>query len=74
VDLHFVTALCEISAASEVLALGLIRTPETEHADSVQCSYSPNLPIDTTPKAFVHRQIVSGHLRTAISPYVAKFR
>jgi hypothetical protein len=73
-DLHFVSALCEISASGEVLASGLITTPETEHSDSVQCSYGPNALIGTTPKAFVHRQIVSGHLRTAISPDMAKSR
>jgi hypothetical protein len=66
VDLHFVRALCEISAAGEVLAPGLITTPETEHSDSVQCSYSPNAPIGAIPKAVVRRQIVSGRLRTAI--------
>jgi hypothetical protein len=74
VDLHLVTALCEISATGKVLAPGFITTPETEHSDSVQCSYSLNARIDTTPKAFVHRQIFFGHLRTAISPHVAKVR
>ena len=74
VDLHFVRALCEISAAGEVLAPGLMATPETEHSDCVQCSYSPNARIGPTPKAFMHRQIVTGHRLTAILPYMAKFR
>jgi hypothetical protein len=53
VDLHFVTALCEISAAPEMLAPELITKLETRHLDSVQCGYIPNTPIYTTPKVFM---------------------
>jgi hypothetical protein len=73
-DLHFVIALCAISAAGEMLVPELITKLETEHPDSVQCGDIPNAPISATPKAFMTPRIVSDYLRIAIPPCVAKFR
>jgi transposase len=73
-DSHFVTALCAISAAGDMLPPALITKRETEHPDSDQCNYIPNARRYSTPKAFVTRKIFSDYLLTVISPYVTKMR
>jgi hypothetical protein len=73
-DSHFVTALCAISAAGDVLPPALITKRGTEHPDAGECSYIPNTRRHTSPKAFVTREIYADYLRTVISPYIAKWR
>jgi hypothetical protein len=49
-DLQFVTALCAISAAGEMLAPELITKLETKHPDFVQYRYISNAPIQEFQK------------------------
>jgi hypothetical protein len=73
-DSLFVTALCAVFAAGDVLTPALITKRENEHPDSDQWSYIPNARRYTTPKAFMTRQVFSDYLRTVVSPDVAKLR
>jgi hypothetical protein len=71
---HFITVLCTISAAGDVLPPGLISKRESDHPDSSHCSFSSNVSRNTSPKAFVTRDIFTNYLGQIVAPYIARVR
>jgi hypothetical protein len=73
-DSHFVTALCVIALAGDVLAPGLIAKRGTDHPDGTECSYFAEARRHTSPKAFVTRAIFGADLRDVILSYIVSWR
>jgi transposase len=73
-DSHFITPLCAISAAGDVLAPGLISKRETDHPDASRCSFFLNVRRYTSPKAFVTRDIFTDYLAQIVLPHIDRVR
>jgi hypothetical protein len=58
IDSHFVTTLCAISAAGDVLMPGLFTKRENDHSDAEECSYVACVRRYSSCKAFVTRDFL----------------
>jgi hypothetical protein len=73
-DLHFITALCAISASGNVLISGFVAKRQTDHPDADQCSFLRTFQRYVSPNAFATRQIFNDYLRNILSPYITHWR
>jgi hypothetical protein len=74
VESNFLTALCTISLAGDVLDPGRITKRGTDHPDGSQYSYFDKTRRYSSPKAFVTRGIFGDSLRNVISPNITSWR
>jgi hypothetical protein len=71
---HFITSLCAISAAGDVLRPGFISKRETDHHDSTFCHFPAHVRRYSSLKAFVTARIFNDYLTTVVLPYITEWR
>jgi hypothetical protein len=71
---RFITSLCAMSAASDVLRPGFITKRETDHPDAMSCNFSAHVHRYSSLKAFVSAQIFEDSLTSGVLPSIIEHR
>jgi hypothetical protein len=74
VESHFVSALCAISLAGNVLRPGLITVRNTDHPDGGKLPYFSSCVRYSSERAFITRRIFTDYLAQVVLPYITQKR